>query len=83
MSKLHELSDIGQSVWIDFISRKLLTSGELKDWIDKGLRGMTSNPTIFDKAISKSDDYDEEIKEYVKQDLSVEEIYEKIVIKDM
>lgn len=83
MSKLHELSDIGQSVWLDFISRKLLTSGELKDWIDKGLRGMTSNPTIFDKAISKSDDYDEEIKKYVRQNLSIEEIYEKIVIKDI
>ena len=83
MSKLNELANIGQSVWLDFISRKLLTSGELIKYREMGLRGMTSNPTIFDKAISKSNDYDEDINELIRKGLSVEEIYEKLAIKDI
>ena len=83
MSKLNELAKLGQSVWLDFISRKLLTSGELIKLRDNGLRGMTSNPTIFDKAISKGTDYDEDIKELVSKGLSVEEIFEKLAIKDI
>ncbi|GAB4298662.1 MAG: hypothetical protein Kow0098_24190 [Ignavibacteriaceae bacterium] len=83
MNKLNELAKLGQSVWLDFISRKLLTSGELKNLVDSGLRGMTSNPTIFDKAISKSSDYDEDIKTLIRDNLSVEEIYEKLVLKDI
>jgi len=83
MSKLNELANIGQSVWLDFISRKLLTSGELIKYRKMGLRGMTSNPTIFDKAISKSNDYDEDINELIRKGLNVEEIYEKLAIKDI
>ena len=83
MSKLNELANIGQSVWLDFISRNLLTSGELIKLREMGLRGMTSNPTIFDKAISKSSDYDEDIKRLIVKGLTVEEIYEKIVLKDI
>ncbi len=83
MSKLNELAKLGQSVWLDFISRKLLTSGELIKLRENGLRGMTSNPTIFDKAISKSTDYDEDLKELVSKGLSVEEIYEKLALKDI
>jgi transaldolase len=83
MSKLNELAKLGQSVWLDFISRKLLTSGELIKLRDNGLRGMTSNPTIFDKAISKSTDYDEDIKGLMSKGLSVEDIYEKLAIKDI
>ena len=83
MSKLNELAKLGQSVWLDFISRKLLTSGELIKLRDNGLRGMTSNPTIFDKAISKGTDYDEDIKELVSKGLSVEEIFEKLALKDI
>ena len=60
---LVQLQQYGQSVWLDQISRSLLTTGELKRLIDEdGLRGMTSNPTIFQKAIGKGDDYAEEIK---------------------
>jgi len=83
MSKLNELANIGQSVWLDFISRNLLTSGELIKLREMGLRGMTSNPTIFDKAISKSSDYDEDIKRLSGKGLSIEDVYEKLAIKDI
>lgn len=83
MSKLNKLAELGQSVWLDFISRKLLTSGELIKLREVGVRGMTSNPTIFDKAISKSSDYDEDIKRLVLKGLSVEDIYEKLALKDI
>jgi len=83
MSKLNKLAELGQSVWLDFISRKLLTSGELIKLRELGVRGMTSNPTIFDKAISKSTDYDEDIKALVSKGLSVEDIYEQLALKDI
>lgn len=83
MSKLNELANIGQSVWLDFISRNLLTSGELKNLINDGLRGMTSNPTIFDKAIANSSDYDEDIKSVAKSGLPIEDVYEKLALTDI
>ena len=83
MNKLEELARLGQSVWLDFISRKLLTSGELIRYREMGVSGMTSNPTIFDKAISKSSDYDEDIRHFLSKGLSVEEIYEKVILKDI
>ena len=54
MTKLHELAKLGQSIWLDNIQRSLITSGELQSLIDNGLRGITSNPVIFEKAISNS-----------------------------
>ena len=54
MTKLHALANMGQAIWLDFIQRSLMESGQLQALIDQGLRGMTSNPSIFDKAISKS-----------------------------
>jgi transaldolase len=51
MSKLIELEKIGQSIWLDYIQRSMITSGELKQLVDKGLKGITSNPAIFEKAI--------------------------------
>jgi len=83
MSKLIELSGLGQSVWCDFISRKFINDGSLKKLIDLGLKGVTSNPTIFDKAISGSEDYDEDIRELLTNDIELNDIYEKIVIKDI
>jgi len=83
MNKLNELSKLGQSVWLDYISRKLLTSGDLIKLRELGVQGMTSNPTIFDKAISKSTNYDEDIISYIHKGLSVEGIYEKLVLKDI
>ena len=58
---LHELSAAGQSPWLDFVRRTLITSGELQRLIDEGITGVTSNPSIFGKAIGGSTDYDEEI----------------------
>jgi len=71
-------------VWLDQISRSLLTTGELKRLIDEdGLRGMTSNPTIFQKAIGRGDDYAEEIKQLVQSGGSVADVYEAVVVKDI
>jgi transaldolase/glucose-6-phosphate isomerase len=61
MTPLHELSAAGQSPWLDFVRRTLITSGELQRLIDDGITGVTSNPSIFGKAIGGSTDYDEEI----------------------
>jgi transaldolase len=56
---LQQLHAFGQSVWLDYISRELILSGKLKKMIkEDGLRGMTSNPSIFEKAIAESNDYD-------------------------
>jgi transaldolase/glucose-6-phosphate isomerase len=61
MTPVHELSTAGQSPWLDFVRRTLITSGELQRLIDDGITGVTSNPSIFGKAIGGSTDYDEEI----------------------
>src|SRR5436853_5947689 len=63
-SRLHELSEMGQSVWIDYLSRQLLQSGKLAQMIDEdALSGVTSNPTIFQKAIAEGDAYDDQLRE--------------------
>jgi transaldolase len=84
MNNLKDLLDYGQSYWLDNLTRKKITSGELKKRVEEqGLRGITSNPSIFDKAIGDSADYDQQIKELVKANASVEEIYEAITVKDV
>jgi transaldolase/glucose-6-phosphate isomerase len=83
MSKIRELSKLGQSIWYDYIRRSFLTSGELQEWIDKGLRGVTSNPSIFEKAIAGSADYDYDLKRLVNENTSVEQIYEILALEDI
>ena len=83
MSKLIELEKMGQSIWLDYIQRSMITSGELKQLVKTGLRGVTSNPAIFEKAIAGSKDYDEDLKELIKTDASNEQIYEALAIKDI
>ena len=83
MTNLHKLAELGQSIWLDYIRRSLLTSGELKALIDKGVSGVTSNPTIFEKAIAGSSDYDEDFQQLVAEGKSVAEIYEALVIEDI
>src|SRR5438094_1937754 len=62
-SRLHQLSELGQSVWIDFLSREMLQTGELERLMrDDAVVGVTSSPTIFQKAISQGDLYDEPIR---------------------
>ena len=58
-SRISELTDLGQSIWYDNIERRLLENGELAELINRGdIRGLTSNPSIFNNAIAKSNDYD-------------------------
>ena len=83
MSKLAELNEKGQSIWFDFIRRSIITSGELKNLVDQGVKGVTSNPAIFEKAIAGSSDYDENLKQLIKSDKTVEEIYEALAFEDI
>src|SRR5579871_779116 len=81
---LKDLLKYGQSVWLDYIRRNLLTSGELQRLIDEdGLRGMTSNPAIFEKAIAGSTDYNDILEQLHSQRRTAEEIYEAIAIRDI
>ena len=81
---LAELAKVGQSVWYDQMERKLITTGRLKKLIDEDdLRGMTSNPTIFEKAIAGSEDYDAQLRQLASQNKSREEIYDALVLKDI
>ena len=78
------LTGLGQSVWYDYITRDLLSSGELKRLIeDDGLRGMTSNPTIFEKAIAGSQLYDEDIRRMSESGLRAAEIFESLAVRDV
>src|SRR3984893_150870 len=85
MNPLKELAKYGQSVWLDYIRRNLITSGELKRLIDEdGLGGITSNPAIFEKAITGSTDYAEVLLELQKRkDLDAMGVYEILAIKDI
>jgi len=82
---LLDLAKLGQSVWLDYIRRSLITSGELKRLIEQdGLAGMTSNPAIFEKAITGSTDYSDALQELQKRtDLDAMGIYEILAIKDI
>ena len=78
------LGQLGQSPWYDFITRDLIASGELKRLIaEDGLRGMTSNPTIFEKAIAGSDRYDAEIRRLSADGRSAAEIFESLALADV
>lgn len=84
MSNLTKLIEYGQSYWIDNLTRSMIKSGELKKRIVKeGLRGQTSNPAIFHKAISESTDYNKQIEKLTKEGKSVLEIYDALTIKDV
>jgi len=82
---LKELLVFGQSVWLDYIRRNLFTTGELQRLVNEdGLRGMTSNPAIFEKAIAGSTDYAQELQELAKRkDLDAKGVYEQLAIHDI
>src|SRR4051812_8850816 len=81
---LQELTTYGQSIWLDQMRRSLLSSGELKRLVaEDGLRGVTSNPTIFQKAISGSADYENEIRQLAEEEASVDKIFESLVVDDI
>src|SRR5439155_8566727 len=84
MTKLQQLyTEFGQSPWLDNIKRGYITSGQLKKMVADGIRGLTSNPTIFQKAIEQSDDYDEQFRSLAKQGLTVEDAYWSMVVADI
>ncbi|MCD4686708.1 MAG: transaldolase, partial [Anaerolineae bacterium] len=78
---LIEIQQYGQSIWMDYIRRSLIDSGQLEQMINAGIVGMTSNPTIFAKAIADTEEYDDKIGVYIEQ--SVTEIYEALAIADI
>jgi len=81
---LLELEAMGQSIWLDYISRELIKTDKLKNLIENdGLSGMTSNPSIFEKAITGSHDYDQEIQLFKQENSNVQFIYEKLTVKDV
>src|SRR5205809_4814666 len=79
-----QLREAGQSLWLDNITRDLLTSGTLKRYIDElSITGLTSNPTIFDHAITKSQAYDAAIRQHIRQGTSDEELFFALAIEDL
>ena len=83
-SRLHQLSELGQSVWIDYLSRDLLESGELARLHEEdAVVGVTSNPTIFQKAISAGDAYDEQLREELEEERDPKELFLRLAVKDV
>lgn len=80
---MHQLAEIGQSFWLDNMSRAMIEQGKLKSMIDQGLRGQTSNPTIFKQAICQSTDYDKNIVALKESGKSTFEIYDALTIRDV
>lgn len=80
---MEELARFGQSVWLDNLSRPLIESGKLRDLVGIGLRGVTSNPAIFDKAISQSLDYDFKVAKMAGENRSAFEIYDELTVRDV
>ncbi len=84
MKPTQALHDLGQSLWIDDITRDMLDSGTLKKYIDEfSVTGLTSNPTIFDNAVAKSDSYDPEIKRLRKAGYTGEALFFELALQDL
>jgi len=83
-NRVSRISDFGQSIWLDYIRRNFILSGELKKMIDEdGLKGVTSNPAIFEEAIAKSNDYKETLTAMAKTDISANDMFWSIAIEDV
>ena len=84
MKPTQKLHDLGQSIWVDNISRGMINSGTLRRYIDElSVTGLTSNPTIFDHAVAKSADYDETIRRKVAQGHSGEQLFFELALEDL
>ncbi len=81
-TSVHETFNLGQSIWLDYIDKSLITGG-LQEWIDLGVAGVTTNPSIFENAIAKTSDYDEEIKSLAKSGKTSAEIYEVLTLQEV
>jgi transaldolase len=83
-SRLQQLSKLGQSVWIDYLSRRLIRGGELEKLMrEDAVVGVTSNPTIFQKAISEGDAYDEQLRDVLAEEDDAKEVFLKLAVKDV
>jgi transaldolase len=83
-SRLHQLSELGQSVWIDYLSRDLLRTGELARMMrEDAVVGVTSNPTIFQKAISQGDAYDEQMRDVLQAEDDAKEVFVRLAVADV
>lgn len=85
MNLLKDLQNYGQSIWLDYIHRNLITSGELRRLVEDGLRGLTSNPTIFEQAIAGSADYDEDVRVLLSHDphIDTRSLFEALAVEDI
>ena len=84
MTRLHDLhAQAGQSPWLDNLRRGWITSGELGRWIDRGVRGITSNPSIFQKAMTGTDAYDDQLRSLVADGATIEDSYWALVVRDI
>ncbi len=85
MNPLKQLEACGQSPWLDYLKRSLIEKGELRNLIERdGLKGVTSNPSIFEKAIGESDEYADALKQFqAGSDHSISAIYEHLAIADI
>jgi len=83
MNPIQSLHKLGQSIWLDYIERGMVQTGELKRLVDLGVRGVTSNPTIFQQAITKSDAYQDDLQKLAKQGSSPKEIFDTLAIADI
>src|ERR1051326_8669264 len=83
LSRIKQITALGQAIWLDFISRDLIHSGKLQELIDEGLTGLTSNPTIFQKAIAAGNDYDDLIERGARQEWTAARIFERIALRDV
>lgn len=83
MSILHDIHALGQSIWYDFISRDFVESGRMKELVDLGVRGLTSNPTIFEQAITRGNDYDRQIRELDEAGHQIDEIAATLFVTDV
>jgi len=80
---LQALADHGQSVWIDFLSRRFVRDGDLEALVREGVRGVTSNPTIFQSAIAEGDAYDEQLREVLKEEREPKEVFIALAAEDI
>src|SRR6185437_5190651 len=84
LSPLRRLSELGQSVWIDYLSRELLESGELARLVrEDAVVGVTSNPSIFEQAITRSDAYDEQLRELRGSNLGSKDLFLELACTDV
>jgi transaldolase len=80
---LQELAEHGQSVWIDYLSRPFVRDGELEALVRDGVRGVTSNPTIFQSAIAEGDAYDDQLRDVLKDEREPKEVFLALAVEDV